>query len=378
MACASPVNNCVTCIALSDQKKPKAGILLCIGCQAYFCSQHIIQHRQQLSEFLENEVVHTRNSLQEQLSTCLEQQWSNAVKTQMECINRWELDTIDRIKQVAERARQQIHDTTTKEHDKLQERLSFLSDEADALRENDSYCQNDITRLLDKFQQLREILENYPVELVISQIGDELITVKSIAETTSPWAPTPCFIDQILATKKPKTSIALSVGEIGRMCPLSNQLIAFYSTEAIATLNIPENSWKSLHINRYFMDNHNEMVWSSYLQKFIVLKYSFRNNYPNNLYQYDPFCGSYTEILKKDSNWNSGAGDNLTAFTCFKNTVLLVLQTMIQKWTITDDAWHAHGKPETEWRPPISCGTDQEIKCIRMNDLHYALILGYL
>jgi hypothetical protein len=45
MACAASPKLCATCETLNNEQKRQTGILLCIGCQKSFCSQHIIQHR---------------------------------------------------------------------------------------------------------------------------------------------------------------------------------------------------------------------------------------------------------------------------------------------------------------------------------------------
>lgn len=73
MACSTPSNICATCLTLPTEHKQKPGILLCIGCQKYFFSQHIVEHRQSLAELLNNEVINERNALKGKFSKLSDQ-----------------------------------------------------------------------------------------------------------------------------------------------------------------------------------------------------------------------------------------------------------------------------------------------------------------
>ncbi|UJR11404.1 hypothetical protein I4U23_015584 [Adineta vaga] len=97
MASASLPNLCAICETIAEEQKPKVGILHCLGCQKYFCARHIADHRQYLTDLLENTVVNERNALQDKISTLYEQQWSTDIQAQFDIINKWELNTIELI-----------------------------------------------------------------------------------------------------------------------------------------------------------------------------------------------------------------------------------------------------------------------------------------
>ncbi len=60
----------------------------------------------------------------------------------------------------------------------------------------------------------------------------------------------------------------------GRMCPISDQLVAFYSDRELSTLNITNGSWQRFCAT----EDATELHWSHYLQQILVLTYSNQNN----------------------------------------------------------------------------------------------------
>ncbi|CAF0825026.1 unnamed protein product [Adineta steineri] len=384
MACASPPIICATCETLGSEVKSKPGILLCAGCQKHFCFQHIAQHRQDLTNLLENTVLNERNVLQEKISTCTEQQWSDNIKVHIEMINKWELDTTELIKKSAACARERLQEITLTEGDNLQKKFTILSSEIDTLRENENYFENDIDQLIKKLEQLQRDIEHFPIELSIKEISHELIVVKpltqSVSHTVAPKPLTqsvshtvdPCyFVDLLLTSQKPKASIGLSLEALGLMYPISDRLIAFFYKCQLPTLDIVNNSWKSMH----GIDRATELHWSSSLKQFLVLKCSDQKNRPNKFYQFDPYSGSVKDIVMKLPNRNFCRPNPLKTLTCFKEHVLLVVGDRIEKWSANSPNWYTNEQPSNVWSPPISCQPRDQIKCIRMNDLYYALLI---
>ncbi|CAF4404959.1 unnamed protein product, partial [Rotaria socialis] len=281
------------------------------------------------------------------------------------------LDTIELIKQSAMRARKELHETASKEYENLSKQFSMLSNELNTLLENESYFENDIDQLRNKFNQLKHDLEQYPVELSINGISNELVVVKSIMKSVPPVSPSYLFVDQLLKSQKPRISINISNITVGQMCPISDRLIAFHSGNELPALDISNISWKSLST----IESNVELNWSDFLRLFLVLKYSTRSNQPNELYQFDPYSGHREELFKKSPQWNSGWGNNFTTLTCFKQYIVTILGNKIEKWTVTNRQWYTGEESCTRWCPPISCQRNEKIQRIRMNDLYYALIV---
>ncbi|CAM4830499.1 unnamed protein product [Rotaria magnacalcarata] len=373
MACVAPLNLCATCETLGNEHKSKPGILLCMGCQKHFCSKHMIQHRENLADLLENGVVCERNALLEKISVPYDEQWSASIKVQLETINNWELDSIELIKQSAMRARKELHETASKEYENSSNQFSMLSNELNALLENESYFENDIDQLKNKFHQLKHDLEQYPVELSINGISNELVVVKSIVKSVPPVSPSYLFVDQLLKSQKPRISINISNIEVGKMCPISDHLIAFHSKNELPALDISNVSWKSLPE----IPSVAELHWVDHLKLFLALEYSGRNNQPNKLYQFDPYSGHREELFKKSIDWRIGRGDNFTTLTCFKQYIVIIFGDKIETWTGTFRQWYTSEILCTRWGPPISCQKNEDIQRIRMNDLYYALIVKH-
>ncbi|CAF4062473.1 unnamed protein product, partial [Rotaria sp. Silwood1] len=236
----------------------------------------MVQHRQHLTDLFENGVVYERNALTEKISALCAQQWPANIKAQLETIDKWELDTTELIKQSAACARKQLQEMTLKESDNLKKQFILLSNELNTLRENENYFENDIDQLTNKFQQLKVDLERFPIEISVTKIPNELIFVKSIVQSASSSAPASCFVDKLLTSQKPKTSIDLSTIRPGRMHPFGEQSIAFFSDNALSTLYTGQRSWQSLNPIRDIIELH----WSNCIQQFLVLTLSNRRNEP--------------------------------------------------------------------------------------------------
>ena len=202
MASASSSELCIMCQTHLGEQKSKPGILFCVGCQKYFCSQHIVQHRQHLADLFENVVMNKSNQLQQKISTFDEQHCSDNIKTQLEIINKWEFDTIELIKQLATCVRRQPQEMALEECDKLKKQFSIISTELNTLRENENYFENDINQLIDKFQQLKHDIEHFPIEININEISRELISVKKIVPSAAPLIEPCYFIDKLLTSQK--------------------------------------------------------------------------------------------------------------------------------------------------------------------------------
>ncbi|CAF0838684.1 unnamed protein product [Adineta steineri] len=384
MACASPPILCATCETLGSEKKPKPGILLCTGCQKHFCSQHIVQHRQDLTSLLENTVLNERNVLQEKISTFDKQQWSDNIKVHIEMINKWELDITELIKQSAACARERLQQIALKEGNNLQKQFAVLSSEIETLRENGDYLENDIDQLSNKLQQLQHDIEHFRIELTIKEISHELIVVKaltqSVSHTVAPkplvqsvsHTAAPCyFVDLLLTSQKPKVSIDLSPEPLGPMYPISDQVIAFSYECQLPTLDIVKKSWASLR----GIDRAIELHWSSHLKRFLVLAHSDRKNEPNKLYQFDLYSENAEEIWVESVNLRPSRARNFKTLTCFKNYILIVVNNKIEKWLVSHCNWYNNEQNFTDWSPPISCKPRDDIECIRMNDRYYALVI---
>jgi uncharacterized Fe-S cluster-containing radical SAM superfamily protein len=93
-----------------------AGIFRCEGCLQVFCRKHINEHRDLLSHQLD-EIVLEHDTLQQTITENKNKQ--NKQHPILKEIDRWEKDSIVKIQQTAEEARQQVKKLTSSQTGKL-------------------------------------------------------------------------------------------------------------------------------------------------------------------------------------------------------------------------------------------------------------------
>jgi uncharacterized UBP type Zn finger protein len=92
------------------------GIFKCEGCAQGFCRKHVIEHRDTLSHQLD-EIVLEHDTLQQTIVEHLDKQ--NHHHPAIEQIDKWERDAIEKIRQTAAEARQQVIKSTGSQKGKL-------------------------------------------------------------------------------------------------------------------------------------------------------------------------------------------------------------------------------------------------------------------
>ena len=119
---------------------------ICAGCSQNFCSKHFTEHRQQLSSQLD----------------------------QIEQVNRWEQQSIDKIKQTARNIKQHLWNH-------MDENLIFSKNKLDQLmqqmresREEDEIIEGDLHRWKEELKQLTQQL-NTPSNMILRQTEIPLV-----------------------------------------------------------------------------------------------------------------------------------------------------------------------------------------------------------
>lgn len=98
MASASPITTpCVTC------EKKAAGVFKCEGCSQAFCRQHVLEHRDALTDQLE-EMMTDHNLLQQKILD----ETDDAHSPFLTHIDEWEKNSILKIQKIAEEKREQL------------------------------------------------------------------------------------------------------------------------------------------------------------------------------------------------------------------------------------------------------------------------------
>ncbi|CAF4424551.1 unnamed protein product [Rotaria magnacalcarata] len=156
-------NRCSAC-------KTRAETCFCPGCKAYFCDDDFQNHRASLFDEL-NVLTADRNDLHAQINEV-----SSNMQTdkQLAKIGEWQRTTIEKVKQAAESARQQVMKIRNCKHEEIAKSFLVLSQELDELRdivEQDIVRLNQATRKLS--DDLKKCAQSSEIELNVKQ-SDEI------------------------------------------------------------------------------------------------------------------------------------------------------------------------------------------------------------
>ena len=130
---------CETC----DENKTKSQ---CLGCSRTFCKLHFGEHQQDLMRQLDP-TAEDRNLFHEKLN----QQGTNLQKQVFEQVNRWERESIEKIKQKAEEIGRHICQD-------IEERVLLSRDGSNQLNRQLKQCKNEDNIMEDDLQRLKEEL----------------------------------------------------------------------------------------------------------------------------------------------------------------------------------------------------------------------------
>ncbi|CAF1058738.1 unnamed protein product [Rotaria sordida] len=153
---------CVKC------KKPKNAVT-CPGCSQAFCLSHVNEHHNELSE----QLVTIEDQFNE-LRIEIDEQKSELQKHELIKINRWESDSIEKIRQVANEVRHELSSYGNILITDLNSKLKQLAEKLDQCRREDDFIDTDIQFFNEKLTQLRDTLNN-PFNFEIEQDSTSFI-----------------------------------------------------------------------------------------------------------------------------------------------------------------------------------------------------------
>lgn len=183
MATESGRNNCAIC---GKERRT----VLCDGCSQTFCYNHLNDHRQELSKHLD-EIEVTRDLFRQTLTEQTSQPRKHSL---MKEIDKWERDSIRKIQETAEGARQRLSQHITGHITEIEVRLNKLTDQVRASRQDNDFVETDLNQWKHELQRLEEelnktsriVLQKDTVPLVtkinvdvLTEIGNDIYIKKS-------------------------------------------------------------------------------------------------------------------------------------------------------------------------------------------------------
>jgi chromosome segregation ATPase len=133
-----------------------AGTCFCPGCKAYFCDDDFKDHRGMLINELD-ELTVDRNDLQKKLNRITSNKETGGHLLSQ--IDEWQQTTIEKVKQVAEQARQQIFQIMNLKREEITRQFQTMTQEITQLRDTRGVVEHDLARLKQHIDQLNEDLE---------------------------------------------------------------------------------------------------------------------------------------------------------------------------------------------------------------------------
>ena len=144
-------------MSVSTEKKacPKCpkdlGQMLCGGCDRWFCWDHMMEHQQELSQEM-NSLILERDDLGNNLAS---EANNDQQRSLMSRIDRWESQSIGRIKQTADDVRSQLKDLFSRTKGKVQHSLNNITEEFRKHQGKMAYNEIELREWASQLQELR-------------------------------------------------------------------------------------------------------------------------------------------------------------------------------------------------------------------------------
>ncbi|CAF3234536.1 unnamed protein product [Rotaria sp. Silwood2] len=130
----------------------------CDGCSQLFCYDCLPRHHQELSKDLD-EIETNRNLFRQTLTEQTQNPKTNSLIKQ---INRWEEDSIKKIKQTADECRQLLLQQTTQHITEIEINLAELTDKLTKTRQENDFNEIDLNEFKSTLAQLAKELDKPP------------------------------------------------------------------------------------------------------------------------------------------------------------------------------------------------------------------------
>jgi len=168
MTSATTKKTCAKC-------KKGAGTAMCYGCEQAFCTKHFIEHRQELSQQMDN-IGQKHDVLHKDLT---HEQSTHPLLTR---INQWEQECITKIQTAAKSARTDLQQLLDKAKNNLNTSVSKMTEELQSSRDSDDYTEVDIKKWTDQLQKFCMMLDS-PTTVNIDYDNDARSVIRLIRVT---------------------------------------------------------------------------------------------------------------------------------------------------------------------------------------------------
>ena len=155
------------------------GTFTCRGCDKDFCVNHVIEHRQILSNRLD-EIAQEHDELKQRLIQNTEGPRPELVEE----IDKWEEESHEIIRQIALKCRKELTDANERFKNKINERLNSIAQDLRNFHENASFVETDLSACTIKLDNLKAEIIAAPTTSIKNDIyGKPVLTRPLVIET---------------------------------------------------------------------------------------------------------------------------------------------------------------------------------------------------
>ena len=147
----------------------------CGGCGKDFCFIHLTEHRQTVSKEFD-QIENDRNLF---LQSLIERKKDPEIGPLIQEIDKWEEDSIKKIKQTTEECKQMVFEHTIKYVIEMEIKLTKLTDQLQELRHEDEFNEIDLDRIKTKLTKLAQEFDQ-PPNIYIRQDSSSFINKISV------------------------------------------------------------------------------------------------------------------------------------------------------------------------------------------------------
>ena len=126
---------------------------MCNGCERSFCVKHFVEHRQELSQQMD-EIVQEHDLLRQGMNS------QGNGELLLKQIDQWEEKTIEQIQAHARKVRLDLRQLLEQRKNQLQTSVNKLTEELRSCRESDDYTELEMKRWTKQIETLRQMNEN--------------------------------------------------------------------------------------------------------------------------------------------------------------------------------------------------------------------------
>ncbi|CAF4414098.1 unnamed protein product [Rotaria sp. Silwood2] len=157
------------------------GTLKCEGCSQIFCRKHVNEHRDLLSHQLD-EIVLEHDILHQMILEDKNKENNNQFL--LKEIDKWEQESIKKIQQTANEARQQIEKLIGSQQEMISKELHHLAEKLRKARIDDDFVETDLRKWTNMLEKLKHDVTNVSSLTTVSEDPTKLLVAKIFVSLT--------------------------------------------------------------------------------------------------------------------------------------------------------------------------------------------------